>query len=585
MGSKVSSNNLPVKNIVRNVIFKNNTTNCLDDSTTDNTINIHPDYILENEKYCGNYTFYNPETAKCEPFFDSITILDNLVKNSFNNYLVGPDNKIIYNEDIPVNTNLKIRDLQYGSGMVNWYVRGQYNCEGYKKLKVGDICEDNSKCLDGKCLDGTCNTGGICVSAYEYGNPIQDNKEILVEFPGTRYKCQTIPEIINNKLSFVNETEFTTNFGCYQDNGYVGDNVVNCVKSSDELGLSNRDKSKECLPNLWKWVPIEIDNNFTGYYQTDISTGTDSIKYCPSNKDCEIETINPMYITDCKCSSCYYIIGKSHLSDPYSSLYDPSKEDIVYDYVCDNCECEYTEDEPIKEQHINCTGLRHNMNKTLCNNCNEYVLNDGCFWHDGDHCPGNTGSLPECQFGSGISRVCCPFDTFIDTGSNDPGFTVSKEENPSHSWNQERWNYCSTLLNQGCSWNGDPKGNPRGSGDGGCSSGNLEIKECKREFDGFLRFDTELCCPETVTSGLQPTLTVFPDKPLPSDSIPNGKIVCKNTNNPCTNCYGLNSKIYNLEFTNDGGNPIKCEKCDMDDVVCTVYNTNPSQEGLTVSYN
>jgi hypothetical protein len=306
------------------------------------------------------------------------------LKTFGNRLVVGQNNNIIWTRDIPRESNLRSSEpypsLHYYPNCLYDKTNIQtdeFGISGCPPRELGPTVLNTDRTCS--CTNGTCPIGGICVKTFETGNPVPYNNPNIVEFPGDRIKCSSKPTISNGKAIFATEQDYQ-NSSCIIDNGERGQYVTECANKchglvgapnhinsleqclmfNTEAECTGKECSKECLPKLWKWVPLEVNGIFKGYYQTDeLVSGTNNIKYCDlSNpvvsQECSLGSINPMYLEDCTCKNCYWSLTTSRKLDPYDQhgfqnpVFDPNSDpdEKVYEYVCQDCSCDYKEDNP-----------------------------------------------------------------------------------------------------------------------------------------------------------------------------------------------------------------------------------------------
>jgi hypothetical protein len=193
-------------------------------------------------------------------------------------------------------------------------------------------------------------------------------EEQIVEYPGIRYSCDNIDTGRN-----ITQTEFDNH--CKIDNDYRGKNEYQCAYECKESGI---ECSKRCLPKLWKWDKLVVDETVVGYTQSHniIQFEHDTVKaeYCPpDDESCQIkwEPEGNDKIKNCEeCTDCFWKLN--NITDEY-------------EYSCNKCKNCYMNNSFGKIKCNNstdchgCTELfdftKSRRNTITCNFCNSSSCN------------------------------------------------------------------------------------------------------------------------------------------------------------------------------------------------------------------
>lgn len=238
-------------------------------------------------------------------------------------------------------------------------------------------CDDNydpSRCV---CAYPYTPIGGLCVSPFKYdpdNDPIAKRpccpscvydgtcigkesclgkcEENLVEYPGIKYNCSSLPELTGESYS-ITQSEFDSN--CTEDKGAHGQNEYKCALECSQTSTSQLNCSKKCLPKLWRWDKLLVDGTERGFIQSDklvqFESSEFSTEYCPvGDLTCQtIDNVEEDNIQNCfGCTDCKWELNP-----------------VINEYVhnCSNCDtCEIS-----KPTGIDSDGFR-TFDKVSCKN-------------------------------------------------------------------------------------------------------------------------------------------------------------------------------------------------------------------------
>ena len=192
----------------------------------------------------------------------------------------------------------------------------------YTRRVACDTNEDPDRCI---CISPYTPLGGLCVTPWipnpnnglpccsqcvydgtcigeESCDPSWECKENIVKYPGPRYECSQEPNTVQEFEDF-----------CVANPGSDGKNEYQCAWECQKD--TQVECSKDCLPWLWKWDPIIIDNKTYGWIQTDKIMQFENedvvTRWCdPENPDCNINTIKNN-VTNCRnCEECTWVLNE-----------------------------------------------------------------------------------------------------------------------------------------------------------------------------------------------------------------------------------------------------------------------------------